>query len=125
MLTARARMTGISGRLIEATMGAMAHLSAQIPTGVAATSTFEPVWYAPVESKTHAPTRKLEYGPVDVSATAHHPGICAAKKRAWMDNGAAQSSDMAAASPGRAINHLDGPPLTMQVDMLPLLVFHR
>lgn len=70
VLTAMARMTGMSGRLIEATMGAMAHRSAQMPTGVLATSTFEPVWYVPFERRTHAPTRKLEYGPGrDISVT--------------------------------------------------------
>lgn len=63
VLTAMARITGISGRLNEATTGAIAHRSAQIPTGVLATSTLEPVWYAPVERRRDAPTRKLEYGP--------------------------------------------------------------
>lgn len=63
VLTAMARMTGMSGRFIEATIGAMAHRSAQIPTGVLATSTLAPVWYVPVESRTAAPTRKFEYGP--------------------------------------------------------------
>lgn len=63
VLTAMARMTGMSGRFIEATIGAIAHRSAQIPTGVLATSTLAPVWYVPVESRTAAPTRKFEYGP--------------------------------------------------------------
>lgn len=63
VLTAMARSVGISGRLIDATIGAMAHLSAHIPTGVLATSTLAPVWYVPVERSTAAPTRKFEYGP--------------------------------------------------------------
>ena len=61
--TAMARITGIAGRSMDATIGAIAQRSAQIPLGVLATSTFAPVWYAPVERRTAAPTRKLEYGP--------------------------------------------------------------
>ena len=41
--TARARIWGISGRLMEATQGARAQRSAQMPTGVEAISTLEPV----------------------------------------------------------------------------------
>lgn len=63
VLTAMARMIGMAGLFIEATIGAMAHRSAQMPTGVLATSTFAPVWYVPVERRMQAPTRKLEYGP--------------------------------------------------------------
>jgi hypothetical protein len=62
--TEMARITGISGRETLAMMGAMAHRSAQMPTGVAATSTLAPVWYVPSVRRTQAPTRKLEYGPV-------------------------------------------------------------
>ena len=41
--TARARIWGRAGRAMEATQGARAQRSAQMPTGVAATSTLEPV----------------------------------------------------------------------------------
>ena len=44
VLTAMARMMGISGRFIDATIGAIAQRSAQIPLGVLAISTLEPVW---------------------------------------------------------------------------------
>jgi len=64
VLTAMARITGIAGRFIDATIGAIAQRSAQIPTGVLATSTFAPVWYVPLVRSTAAPTRKLEYGPI-------------------------------------------------------------
>ena len=63
VLTASARTTGMSGRVKVATQGARAQRSAQMPTGVAATSTLAPVWWAPVERRRAAPTRKLEYGP--------------------------------------------------------------
>lgn len=64
VLTARPRIIGRSGRFIDATIGAIAHLSAQIPTGVDATSTFDPVEYWPVESNKDAPTLNSEYGPI-------------------------------------------------------------
>lgn len=41
--TAMALSTGMAGRLRDATTGAMAHRSAQMPTGVDATSTLAPV----------------------------------------------------------------------------------
>ena len=39
-----------------------AHLSAQVPDGNAAFSTFEPETVSPVSSRTAAPTRNPEYG---------------------------------------------------------------
>jgi hypothetical protein len=42
----------------------MAHLSAQMPTGVEATSTLPPEKYTPDVRRMEAPTRKLLYGPV-------------------------------------------------------------
>jgi hypothetical protein len=42
----------------------MVHLSAQMPTGVEATSTLPPEKYTPDVRRMEAPTRKLLYGPV-------------------------------------------------------------
>lgn len=42
--TAMALRVGMAGLFRDATMGAMAQRSAQIPTGVLATSTLAPVW---------------------------------------------------------------------------------
>jgi hypothetical protein len=46
------------------TAGAIAHLSAHMPTGVEATSTLPPEKYTPDVSRMDAPTRKLLYGPM-------------------------------------------------------------
>jgi hypothetical protein len=40
--------------------GARAQRSAQMPTGVEAISTLDPVWYVPVERRRDAPTGKRE-----------------------------------------------------------------
>jgi len=71
--TAMARTCGMSGRAYDATIGASAQRSAQMPTGVDAISTLEPVkkvfslprLSGEVEGlaiRTQDPTRKLLYG---------------------------------------------------------------
>lgn len=77
-LTAQALMTGISGLVYDATSGASAHLSAQVPTGVLATSTLAPAVYAPVASRKAAPTRKWEYGQY-----ARDLAVMADRARVW------------------------------------------
>ena len=66
VLTANARIKGRFGCAKLATQGAMVQRSAQMPTGVEATSTLAPLKYAPVVRRMEAPTRKFEYGPVGV-----------------------------------------------------------
>ncbi len=56
-------------RDIHTTALATAHLSAHIPTGKLAFSTFAPLTNSPSLISTVAPTRKLEYGPMSPSST--------------------------------------------------------